>query len=477
MTTILGTPMGEPLAGTDDKDLIYGYGGNDTIASSSGGDTIYGGAGDDVVTVADTVHRGGNRVYGGNGNDLLYSGSDRDRLFGGAGDDHLFLGFGRYFLENVLMDGGDGNDRFWVGEYSSGTLHGGAGDDEMVVNRREGGAVNIRESGGDWTITQAPDNWFVFDERVVTVTGVERLAFNGGLHGDDVYSGAGDDVLHMGEGANRALAGAGNDLVSYAATDANTLRGGAGEDSLAVGLRSAPYFVVGQDGTADDGMNSVLSGFEHYSVGGSGQGDFISLGTGNDRADGAWGNDTILGGEGNDTLIGGRGNDSLSGGAGNDVLRAGSGFDLLEGGDGDDKLFLNNSASLAYGGDGNDRIELGSGESTLYGGAGRDRFVVGHKLDQASLVMDFLTGEDRIQIRSDVLSDYAGATGRLAAGMLVFGAADIAGGQFVLTYDDGTDRTHLWWDRDGNTGNLPLQHLLQFDTGAVSIAHSDIIIL
>lgn len=477
MAVIEGTAAAETLQGTDEKDVIYGYGGADTITGWSGGDTIYGGGGNDRITMGDTTHTGGNRAYGGAGNDLIYAGSDRDRLYGGAGDDFIFLGFERGQFKNLFGYGGAGDDRFWVSSYSSATIEGGDGTDSMILMRMQGGAVTVRESGGSWTIVQAADNWYVTSDVVVTATGVENLTLYGSYFDDDVISGAGDDVLILGTGRNYADAGAGNDFVSYLSSGANTMIGGLGDDTLSVGLAGAPYFVVGQDGTADDGMLSEISGFEHYHVSGSYSHDYIALGEGNDMTYRSRGHDTMIGNGGNDTLNGGAGDDQLFGGAGNDVLRGGPGLDALFGGDGDDKLFLNSGAGVAYGGDGNDRIEVGADESTLYGGAGRDKFVVGNHLGQASLVMDFITGEDRIQIRSAVLDDYAGPTGRLAAGMLVFGAADLAGGQFVLTYDGGSDRTHLWWDRDGSSGNLPLQHLLQFDTGAVSIAHSDIVIL
>lgn len=479
MALIEGTALGETLQGGDGRDEIFGYGGNDTITGWSGGDTVRGGSGSDRIWVGNAVHTGGNRVYGEGGNDFLYAGSTRDRLFGGNGDDFIAVGAfsGIDFLREVRAVGGAGNDRFWVGSFSDGVLDGGDGNDVMTIRRDAIANSMVRWLDGIWTIVQDPDNRFTFAPMTITASSVENLDFQGSVLVDDIIAGDGNDTIHAGEGANIVDAGGGDDLVSYAATHANTLQGGAGEDTLAVGLRQAPYFVAGADGAADDGMASILQGFEHFRVAGSASNDIIAFRGGNDWADGSFGADTIYGGDGNDTLTGGQGHDLLDGGAGNDILRAGAGFDTLEGGDGIDRLLMTRDAGLAYGGDGNDRIVVGNGEATLYGGAGRDIFVINAMHAQASVVMDFTSGADRIRIQSSVLADYDGPTGRVVDGMLVFGAADIASGQFVLTYDGDTDRTNLWWDRDGNAGSLPIHLLLQFDTGTVQIAHSDIVIV
>ena len=55
--------------------------------------------------------------------------------------------------------------------------------------------------------------------------------------------------------------------------------------------------------------------------------DIVSLGDGNDRADGAGGDDWIVGGNGKDRLTGGNGDDVLAGGAARDRLNGGNGVD------------------------------------------------------------------------------------------------------------------------------------------------------
>jgi Ca2+-binding RTX toxin-like protein len=82
---IVGTNMGEYLAGGGHDDVIFGLGGNDTLL---------GGAGDD-------------RIYGGSGNDVITGGSGADHLYGGGGSDTIFAADG----ERDFIDCGPGNDR------------------------------------------------------------------------------------------------------------------------------------------------------------------------------------------------------------------------------------------------------------------------------------------------------------------------------------------------------------------------------
>jgi Ca2+-binding RTX toxin-like protein len=82
---IVGTSMGDYLAGGGHDDVIYGLGGNDTLL---------GGAGDD-------------RIYGGPGNDVITGGSGADHLYGGPGSDTIYAVDG----ERDFVDCGPGKDR------------------------------------------------------------------------------------------------------------------------------------------------------------------------------------------------------------------------------------------------------------------------------------------------------------------------------------------------------------------------------
>jgi uncharacterized protein len=130
---------------------------------------------------------------------------------------------------------------------------------------------------------------------------------------------------------------------------------------------------------------------------------------------GTAGNDTLTGGDGNDTLTGGNGNDTLFGGAGNDILIGGAGVDRL------------------------------------YGGAGNDRFVFNNSTDGIDKIVDFVVGEDRIDIVSAGFggASVVGNVGVLDAGKLFFGtAAASTSDRFIYDKTSGS----LFFDADGAGG-------------------------
>lgn len=143
------------------------------------------------------------------------------------------------------------------------------------------------------------------------------------------------------------------------------IRSGSGNDVIDAGSGNDRIF--GGDG--DDGV-----------IGGPGD-DYIFGGNGNDLLTGGDDNDVIIGGAGDDLVYGNDGNDTLIGSAGNDVLNGGSGSDVLSGDAGDDVLYgeSENDALIGgagddwlYGDDGNDIFDGGSGNDTIYGGNGAD---------------------------------------------------------------------------------------------------------
>ncbi|GAL94788.1 Calx-beta domain-containing protein [Microcystis aeruginosa] len=90
----------------------------------------------------------------------------------------------------------------------------------------------------------------------------------------------------------------------------------------------------------------------------------------------------FTGTNGNDNITGTSGDDNISGLGGNDTL-----------------------SGLA----GNDRLEGGSGNNTLYGGTGNDVFNFAYPLNTntSDVAMDFVQGQDKIDVSSLNLSDWA----------------------------------------------------------------------
>lgn len=126
---------------------------------------------------------------------------------------------------------------------------------------------------------------------------------------------------------------------------------------------------------------------------GTGLGDSVAMGGGDDWLDGAGGRDSLAGEAGNDTLLGGAGADTLAGGAGDDLLDGGTGNDRLAGAAGADRL---------RGGEGNDVLTGGAGADRLWGGAGADRFIFASSLESApgshDVIYDFTAGQDRLDL-------------------------------------------------------------------------------
>lgn len=328
MAFILGTPV---------SDAIFGTPADDEIVSLSGDDTVIGGSG------IDTVH-------GGSGRDVLV-GRDGDLLNGGSGNDRFFVG--ATFHQPVLVANGD------------------AGDDTF-------------------------ESISTFDP--------SQPAFNFGL---DLDGGRGNDAFNFGRiQASVMDGGHGNDRFTIDRMFSGTLTGGGGQDQFQV------RFMLGHIWAGDGN-------------------DVISIGiaeTGGTVLRGEDGNDVISSGVGSAVIEGGAGNDRLSdgldlhdrpsrldGGTGNDVLRS-PGLDNLSGGDGRDTL------------------ESGGLANTLTGGAGADRFVYG-TFDFTSIagdtIMDFGNGRDILDL-SHLLDQFGVPDDPFTSGFL---ALDVQNGSTHLLID------------------------------------------
>lgn len=155
-----------------------------------------------------------------------------------------------------------------------------------------------------------------------------------------------------------------------------------------------------------------------------------------ENAIGGSGDDILLGNAAANRLVGREGSDRLNGGSGNDALLGGAMQDRLLGGWGNDVL---------KGGAGSDRLIGGAGRDQLSGGAGRDTFVFERVADSVKAngvdrIMDFTSGEDRIQI----LTDGAAPFSLNFDGRLLEDGPSIA----IRTFDSGL-RAQVDFDGDG----------------------------
>lgn len=129
---------------------------------------------------------------------------------------------------------------------------------------------------------------------------------------DVLYDSAGDDRIDGGADADLAIGGEGQD----------TIYGGAGNDRLYADELVDLDTAVAQGRTGE----------------GTGTGETLDGGLGDDIVIGGTGNDMLSGGGGVDVIVGGAGDDAdlIFGGAGRDLITAGSGADLVQGGEGTD---------------------------------------------------------------------------------------------------------------------------------------------
>jgi Ca2+-binding RTX toxin-like protein len=100
MANFYGTNLREIIEGYLGDDRIYGYGGNDDSYGDSGHDDLYGGSGHDDLY----GESGLDYLSGGSGDDLLYGGSGRDTLVGGSGEDLFVFRKGSSGLSSSTVD-------------------------------------------------------------------------------------------------------------------------------------------------------------------------------------------------------------------------------------------------------------------------------------------------------------------------------------------------------------------------------------
>ena len=152
------------------------------------------------------------------------------------------------------------------------------------------------------------------------LTGSSLLA-EGGLGGDYILDGAGNDTINGGPGGDVDIAGLGSDVFA----------GGDGDDTVDYSGRGVPV-TIRLDGTPVSGQ--------------AGEGDTVGA-----DVEGA------LGGAAGDAIVGNGLGDRLSGNGGNDTIVGGPGEDRIEGGEGDDLIDTRDGRF--------DSIDCGAGNDTL----------------------------------------------------------------------------------------------------------------
>ncbi|NBO15931.1 MAG: hypothetical protein EBV20_12530, partial [Betaproteobacteria bacterium] len=377
--TVFGGSGPDSVLGEAGTDWIDGGIGDDTLVGGTGADTVLGGSGSDSV-LGDA---GTDSLEGGEGDDTLSGGADADSLLGGEGVDSLLGDAGTDLLDGGIgadiLDGGADNDTL-IYDAEDLSVSGGSGNDTLLVSRSP--EVDLSTGpvfSGIETVSMAGSG---ANSLILTRAAFERTDANNqavGLTSPVVIQGDDVDTLVLSGAWIKNSTPDANGLIEY------TIAGTAPNTSFTVKVNPDVQVVkrISGDGQLD----------------GTGAGDLVLAGTGDDSINAGGGDDSVIGSAGNDTILGGVGTDTLdysaatapmtinlgSGGAmgsasdsdnstasgaqGSDVI---SGFENLIAGAGNDTVTGNEQWNSIVGGAGNDSISGGSGQDTLLGGTGND---------------------------------------------------------------------------------------------------------
>jgi Ca2+-binding RTX toxin-like protein len=278
------------------------------------------------------------------------------------------------------------------------------------------------------------------------------------LFGDDgndlLYGNGVTDVVEGGNG-NDYITDADNypDLYNTVIYDADTLRGGGGDDTVIA-----------------TGGNDSLEGNDGN--------DYLQSQQGNNRLDGGTGADTMFGGLGHDIYVVDSAGDVVTerAGEGTDRVLASISYTL---GDNVENLGLFTSASingtgnalanLIIGNAGANILDGRDGTDTLTGGTGTDTFAFGTALAPGNIdrITDFSVVDDTIRLDGSVFKGLA--DGPLAAASFAEVGAGTPSASVRILYDRSTGA--LFYDADGGgTASSPVQFAILDNKAALTAA-------
>lgn len=269
------------------------------------------------------------------------------------------------------------------------------------------------------------------------------------------------------ESTAELLGADGQGAITAALFRGNTLVGGAGNDTYALG-----------DGYATIERLTLL-GSDNINATGNGLNNQIAGNAGNNTLDGGSGSDSLTGGAGNDTYILGAENDAVTDSSGaadrifttitrslesyatievltlqgsGDIDGTGNGLaNTLNGNTGDNTLNGRAGADIISGGTGDDLIIGGTGIDNLTGRAGADTFVFDAALSASTnidTITDFLVADDTIRLEDAIFTALTGL-GTLVATAFVkntSGQAQDANDRIIYETDTGK----LFYDANGS---------------------------
>jgi Ca2+-binding RTX toxin-like protein len=192
------------LHGQDGNDSLYGQDGSDALFGDAGIDYLVGGIGDDLLYGEDQA----DALYGEEGNDTLFGGDtfDTDILVGGAGNDFLFGNSGQSDYDR--MDGGDGDDTYFVDTGDDLTFEAADGGTDIVYAYVPG------TNNGVYLYAEVENLELVNATRFGVGNGLDNH-LTGSETGNWLLGGAGSDTIDGKAGGDVLFGEAGNDTFVF----------------------------------------------------------------------------------------------------------------------------------------------------------------------------------------------------------------------------------------------------------------------
>jgi Ca2+-binding RTX toxin-like protein len=489
---------------------LTGTAGPDTINGNDAANTIHGQAGDDQINGL-----GGNdQLYGDDGNDMLDGGTGADRLDGGPGNDTFFVDNPGDLIVETTNQGhdtvyssvdytldqdanvevlsarthaatdplsltGNGHSQEIWGNAGANVLRGGGGVDFLIglggndsYFLYDPNDLVFESAGGGRDVVYSPFDYTLLAGQEIEVLSANNhsattpLNLTGNALGQEIWGNA---------GVNNLRGGGGNDF----------LLGLGGSDNYFVDTASAYVFETAGGGARDVVYSSVsyalLAGqeVEVLSAGDHGATTAIGL-TGNELGQEIWGNagaNNLRGGGGTDFLLGLGGSDNYfvdvaqtqvyeAAAGGRDVIYSSVNYALLAGQEIEVLSTSSHAATAAldmtgnefaqelWGNAGANTLDGKLGNDALIGQSGADTFAFTTALgaNNVDLIVDFLSGTDRIALDDAVFTGLG--LGALPAGAFVTGSAAGDADDRII-YNSATGQ--LYFDADGTGSGAAVQ--------------------
>lgn len=254
----VGNELDNSIIASSGDNLVIAGSGNDFVQGGSGNDAIFGENGDDEITGDNGI----DYIVGGSGSDRINGGSDADALYGEDGNDSIEAGFG--FVTDILV-GGAGDDVLRAISSEANPdydlLDGGAGNDSYYVDT--GADLTFEAAGGgiDTVFADVP----VAGAGVYLYAHVENLVL------------LGSTAFGVGNEIDNSLTGSGSGNFLLGGAGADTINGKAGNDVL-FGEGGADMFIF-ERSTGGDVIGDFARGVDRIDIRAFGFASFAQLQT------------------------------------------------------------------------------------------------------------------------------------------------------------------------------------------------------